>query len=124
MKTPQSARPPSRIPPPTARAPDFAEVRVSRIPRRDSDKSIIIERKLPRVPSTSLNRSNTMDKDSTIWSRLYQEKRGQLKKTRDIRAKSEDAIYGTLRGEHRRRLTQNEEQLEKQIQELRQLGVL
>ncbi|CAJ0586166.1 unnamed protein product, partial [Mesorhabditis spiculigera] len=113
-------------PPPQAKAPDFTEARVSRIPRRDSENSIIIERKLPRVPSGSLNRSNTMEQDATIWSRLYQEKKGQLKKTREKegRAKSEDAIYGTLRGDHRRRLTQNEEQLERQIAELRQLGVL
>ncbi|CAJ0569430.1 unnamed protein product, partial [Mesorhabditis spiculigera] len=113
-------------PPPQAKAPDFTEARVSRIPRRDSEKSIIIERKLPRVPSGSFNRSNTMEQDATIWSRLYQEKKGQLKKTREKegRAKSEDAIYGTLRGDHRRRLTQNEEQLERQIAELRQLGVL
>lgn len=81
------------------KGPEITEARISRIPKRaDSIKTPVVERKLPALPKSVTQRSHSADKVSesyydgkllrfqndNVWSRLYQEKKGQLRKTRDV----------------------------------------
>ncbi|PAV82162.1 hypothetical protein WR25_19254 [Diploscapter pachys] len=141
----------SRIPSPPKAPPEITEAKISRIPRKDSSKTPIVERKLPKLPRPIAQRSQSADdKNDDVWSRLYLEKKGQLKKTRDVgmsppgqvnspspvpspspqmgRATSSqnpnEDRYGTLNRERRERLAANDAQLQKQREELRKLGIL
>ncbi|UMM35075.1 hypothetical protein L5515_007860 [Caenorhabditis briggsae] len=67
------------------KVPEITEARISRIPKRaDSIKTPVLERKLPALPKSVTQRSHSADKNDNVWSRLYQEKKGQLRKTRDV----------------------------------------
>ncbi|CAD6195401.1 unnamed protein product [Caenorhabditis auriculariae] len=143
---------PAKSTPTPPKAPEITEARVSRIPKRaESIKTPIVERKLPSLPKSITQRSHSADKSDNVWSRLYLEKKGQLRKTRDPLASptpsgqpspaapatspqpprsqssnprvSEDK-YGTLNRERRDRLAANDAELERQREELRKLGIL
>ncbi|GMR59394.1 hypothetical protein PMAYCL1PPCAC_29589 [Pristionchus mayeri] len=119
--------------------PQMTDARVSRIPKRDSMKTPIVERKLPSLPKSALQKKEPTPDNSDIWSRLYQEKKGALRKTRDSKTpepnqnnnlmttsttSNKSDQYGTLSRDRQARLTENDEILERQQEELRQLGVL
>uniref|UniRef100_A0A8R1E4W4 PDZ domain-containing protein n=1 Tax=Caenorhabditis japonica TaxID=281687 RepID=A0A8R1E4W4_CAEJA len=136
------------------RGPEITEARISRIPKRsDSIKTVVVERKLPALPNSVTQRSHSADKNDNVWSRLYQEKKGQLRKTRDVSSppsvltsgiptpsklsapssssstvakptSTESEKYGTLTREKRDRLMANDAELERQREELRKLGIL
>uniref|UniRef100_A0A8R1EKC0 Uncharacterized protein n=1 Tax=Caenorhabditis japonica TaxID=281687 RepID=A0A8R1EKC0_CAEJA len=137
------------------RGPEITEARISRIPKRsDSIKTVVVERKLPALPNSVTQRSHSADKNDNVWSRLYQEKKGQLRKTRDVSSppsvhtsgiptpsklsapsssssssvakptSTEAEKYGTLTREKRDRLMANDAELERQREELRKLGIL
>ncbi|GMS80357.1 hypothetical protein PENTCL1PPCAC_2532 [Pristionchus entomophagus] len=117
----------------------MTDARVSRIPKRDSMKTPIVERKLPALPKSALQKKESTPDSSDIWSRLYQEKKGALRKTRESKTpepgqnnnvmttsttSNKSDQYGTLSRDRQARLTENDEILERQQEELRQLGVL
>ncbi|CAB3396454.1 unnamed protein product [Caenorhabditis bovis] len=123
------------------KGPEITDARISRIPKRsDSIKTNVVERKLPALPKSVTQRSHSADKSDNVWSRLYQEKKGQLRKTRDVSSpptahisaiptlnkapKVPDDKYGTLTREKRDRLMANDAELERQREELRKLGIL
>ncbi|CAI2355092.1 unnamed protein product [Caenorhabditis sp. 36 PRJEB53466] len=137
----------------TPKGPEITEARISRIPKRaDSIKTPVVERKLPALPKSVTQRSHSADKNDNVWSRLYQEKKGQLRKTRDVSspptahisaiptpsrsnsisaaapatksASTDNEKYGTLTREKRDRLMANDAELERQREELKKLGVL
>ncbi|GMT10848.1 hypothetical protein PFISCL1PPCAC_2145, partial [Pristionchus fissidentatus] len=118
--------------------PNMTDARVSRIPKRDSMKTPIMERKLPALPKSALQKKESTPDNADIWSRLYQEKKGGLRKTRDSKTpepgqnnnvmttsttSTKSDQYGTLSRDRQARLTENDEILERQQEELRQLGV-
>ncbi|CAA98539.3 PDZ domain-containing protein [Caenorhabditis elegans] len=137
-----------------SKGPEITEARISRIPKRsDSIKTPVIERKLPSLPKSVTQRSHSADKNDNVWSRLYQEKKGNLRKTRDVSSpptahtsgiptpsrssitstvtatvgktpSTDNEKYGTLTREKRDRLMANDAELERQREELRKLGVL
>ncbi|CAI5452457.1 unnamed protein product [Caenorhabditis angaria] len=131
----------------TPKGPEITEARVSRIPKRsDSIKTPVVERKLPALPKSVTQRSHSADKNDNVWSRLYQEKKGQLRKTRELSSpptvhsgiplptsskivtstttpQKEDR-YGTLTREKRDRLMANDAELDRQREELKKLGIL
>ncbi|EGT55365.1 hypothetical protein CAEBREN_20776 [Caenorhabditis brenneri] len=134
------------------KGPEITEARISRIPKRaDSIKTPVVERKLPELPKSVTQRSHSADKNDNVWSRLYQEKKGQLRKTRDVSSpptahtsgiptpsrsnstatapvvktvSTDNEKYGTLTREKRDRLMANDAELERQREELKKLGVL
>ncbi|KAF8382910.1 hypothetical protein PRIPAC_72052 [Pristionchus pacificus] len=118
--------------------PQMTDARVSRIPKRDSMKTPITERKLPSLPKSALQKKESQPDNADIWSRLYQEKKGALRKTRDSKTpepghnnnvmttsstSTKSDHYGTLSRDRQARLTENDEILERQQEELRRLGV-
>ncbi|EFO98301.1 hypothetical protein CRE_21574 [Caenorhabditis remanei] len=146
--------PPVEIEEDGPKGPEITEARISRIPKRsDSIKTPVVERKLPALPKSVTQRSHSADKNDNVWSRLYQEKKGQLRKTRDISSpptahisgiptplrsnsitttappapkpvSTENEKYGTLTREKRDRLMANDAELERQREELKKLGIL
>ncbi|CAI4222844.1 unnamed protein product [Auanema sp. JU1783] len=124
------------------KGPEITEARVSRIPKRtDSMKTPVLERKLPALPRSVTQRSHSAEDkgDDTVWSRLYQEKKGTLRKTREPsagavsstvtspkvqRTPSSADKFASLSREHREKLQHNQNTLERQREELRQLGIL
>ncbi|KAK5969911.1 PDZ domain-containing protein [Trichostrongylus colubriformis] len=136
----------------SAGPPEFVESRVSRIPKRtDSVKTPIIERKLPPLPKSVTQRSHSAEEKGRedVWSRLYTDKRNMLRKTRDVDSTIRtstaeittampsplpspsgqlrpptDFRFSALDAVHRERLAANQAILDRQTEELRQLGVL
>ncbi|KAK6754211.1 hypothetical protein RB195_013297 [Necator americanus] len=134
--------------------PEFIEAKTSRIPKRtDSVKTPIIERKLPQLPKSVTQRSHsTEDKErGDVWSRLYMDKKANLRKTREMsvvtrsvtgeqeitstitsplqspkpnRTSAAELRFGTLDREKRERLAANQDVLDRQTEELRKLGIL
>ncbi|XGW03593.1 hypothetical protein V3C99_015069 [Haemonchus contortus] len=122
--------------------------------RTDSVKTPIIERKLPPLPKSITQRSHSAEEKNRedVWSRLYTDKRNMLRKTRgDVTPKTPsstdheitttttpshipsssgqlrpptDFRFSSLDAAQKDRLAANEALLERQTEELRQLGVL